>query len=305
MDASVAMSLGCSPSASTTGPIDPSGNRSPCARKLETSSGFWSSACPGCRCRLRNRSYATYGIAAAADLDRSAVDGREEFADEVGVPEVVEHGSIEILRDPHHREIGGAAQGLGELPPTEPDDVEQRLLDRVLRDVANAEGGCERFRDRRLPRPRKPGHHDEGPRSALWPFGWCAAAHVGSFADPRSRRWRSAASRPTWVKTSWISPESTSRSASSNGTRQISMPSSVPSRCGSPRESPVARKMMPRPSVIEFDNVNRASSRHVVALAPVSSASSRWAPSSGSSSNGTPPPGTLHVNRSSVERCWP
>lgn len=76
--------------------------------------------------------------------------------------------------------------------------------------------------------------------------------------------------------------------------------SSVGSGRAGPDVRPVARKTTPSSSEIELVSECRSMRRQVVATYPVSSASSRLAPTSSSSPSGTPPSGISHEYRSSV-----
>jgi hypothetical protein len=88
-------------------------------------------------------------------------------------------------------------------------------------------------------------------------------------------------------------------SASSKSTQRNSS-RSVPSGDASPASSARATQTKASSSVAEFERYARAISRQSAAEYPVSSASSRFAASSGSSSGRAPPSGISHDHASSA-----
>src|SRR5512133_3594814 len=91
-------------------------------------------------------------VAATEDLNKRPWQRRKQLDDCLGVPEVVEDGAVEVVRDAHHRCVGRSTQGLGELPTVKPDDSKERILDRVLRDQTKFKRVRQRLSDGRLPR---------------------------------------------------------------------------------------------------------------------------------------------------------
>ena len=114
----------------------------------------------------------------------------------------------------------------------------------------------------------------------------------GSVIDPPLR---SSASRLTamTVIASVIRPSRVIASTSANGSQRTAR-SSVPSGLATPDDRPVARKITADSSETEFERCARAISRQSAAVTPVSSSSSRRAPSSALSPVGTPPSGISH-----------
>ena len=100
-----------------------------------------------------------------------------------------------------------------------------------------------------------------------------------SAPHPRPARARPDTPTPAIVITSWISPAAISASTSSRVAQRIAR-SSVGSGAAAPATRPSARNSAPRSSVTELETVIRHSCRHAVASKPVSSRSSRRAPSS-------------------------
>jgi hypothetical protein len=80
------------------------------------------------------------GVTATKDFDDRPRQWREQLVHSFGVPEVVENGAVEVLRNSHHRGVRWSTERLRPRPAAMSDGLEERFLDCVLRDQRDAQG---------------------------------------------------------------------------------------------------------------------------------------------------------------------